>query len=70
MRTFSNMSEVDLKLSKESYEFYRIQLLKRISRLEELKAPENKIEEMKKKIVRSEELISAIEAELSTNENQ
>ncbi|TSA24368.1 MAG: hypothetical protein D4R67_12035 [Bacteroidetes bacterium] len=64
------MSEVDLRLSKESYEFYRIQLLKRIARLEELKAPEHKIEELRKKVARAEELVAAIETELNTNENQ
>lgn len=70
MRTFSLMSEVDLKLSKESYEYYKIQLLKRISRLEELIAPANKIEEMKRKVTRTTELIEAIETELKTNETQ
>ena len=70
MKTFSNMSEVDLKLSKEAYEYYRIQLLKRIVRLEELVAPKHKIEEMKRKVIRTDELINAIETELLIQKNQ
>lgn len=66
MRTFSNMSEVDLKLTKESYEYYRIQLLKRISRLQELCAPEVRINELRHKALRAEELIEVIETELLT----